>query len=269
MTDSNYYSIGEVAKLKGMTIKALRYYDKVGLLVPAFINSDNGYRYYSINQLPQLDIIRLSRQSNVSIRELKELFDKADMNFLKEYLNQKKEDILRQIERDKETCSMIDTIQKSIESSEEAYSITGLSVKEFEDRFYIFTPTQDGEFNEIKSYEKLKQELTNLGLQHSFQDGLIFSNEHTGRWEVRDVFQLISREEYSLYKDSSRVSVLPGGKYLTVNGSMENESELFHSLLHYIEENEMKNTTIYMFYLMVDYFNHDSYHFQFQMAIND
>ncbi len=43
--------IGEFSKLAKTTIKTLRYYDKVGLLKPAFVDSANGYRYYTENQL--------------------------------------------------------------------------------------------------------------------------------------------------------------------------------------------------------------------------
>ena len=41
----NLFSIGEVSK-----IKALRYYHKMGILIPRYIDNTTGYRYYSINQ---------------------------------------------------------------------------------------------------------------------------------------------------------------------------------------------------------------------------
>lgn len=43
--------IGEFSKLTKTTVKALRYYDKIGLLKPAFIDSDTAYRYYTEEQL--------------------------------------------------------------------------------------------------------------------------------------------------------------------------------------------------------------------------
>lgn len=39
--------IGEFSKLSKTTVKTLRYYDKVGLLKPAFVDSFTGYRYYT------------------------------------------------------------------------------------------------------------------------------------------------------------------------------------------------------------------------------
>jgi len=43
--------IGEFSKLTKTTIKTLRYYDKVGLLKPAFVDSATAYRYYTEEQL--------------------------------------------------------------------------------------------------------------------------------------------------------------------------------------------------------------------------
>ena len=40
-----YFTIGEISKMKGVGIKSLRYYDKVGVLKPAYINQETGYRY--------------------------------------------------------------------------------------------------------------------------------------------------------------------------------------------------------------------------------
>ncbi|MDU1455439.1 MAG: MerR family DNA-binding transcriptional regulator [Paraclostridium sordellii] len=42
----NLFSIGEVSKIKGVTIKALRYYHKMGILIPLHIDNTTGYRYY-------------------------------------------------------------------------------------------------------------------------------------------------------------------------------------------------------------------------------
>ena len=40
------YRIGMFAAMNRVTVKALRFYEERGLLVPAYINDENGYRYY-------------------------------------------------------------------------------------------------------------------------------------------------------------------------------------------------------------------------------
>ena len=49
--------IGEFSKLAQVPIGTLRYYDQVGLLKPVEVDRLNGYRYYSVSQLPRLNRI--------------------------------------------------------------------------------------------------------------------------------------------------------------------------------------------------------------------
>lgn len=64
------YRIGLFSKINKVTIKTLRYYDEVGLLRPAFVDEENGYRYYTSDQLPDLHRILALRQIGFSIDEI-------------------------------------------------------------------------------------------------------------------------------------------------------------------------------------------------------
>lgn len=55
----NLLSIGEVAKIRNVNVQSLRYYEKLGILIPAYINPETGYRYYSLEQIMILDTIIL------------------------------------------------------------------------------------------------------------------------------------------------------------------------------------------------------------------
>ena len=46
--------IGEFSSLVRVSIRTLRHYDEVGLLRPAHVDTESGYRYYSVSQLPRL-----------------------------------------------------------------------------------------------------------------------------------------------------------------------------------------------------------------------
>ena len=78
------YKIGEFSILAKTTIKTLRYYEKEGLLIPAFVDT-NGYRYYDTNQLLELAKIVSLRQIGLSIVEIKKVLN--DENSLQEILN--------------------------------------------------------------------------------------------------------------------------------------------------------------------------------------
>ena len=55
-------SIGRFARLTGLTVKALRHYDELGLLRPAAVDPETGYRSYSSAQLGRAEAIRLLRR---------------------------------------------------------------------------------------------------------------------------------------------------------------------------------------------------------------
>lgn len=74
------YQIGEFSKMSRTTIKTLRYYDEIGLLHPAQVNPENGYRYYTTGQLIPLQRIRSLRQAGLSVEEVQAVLNGADLN---------------------------------------------------------------------------------------------------------------------------------------------------------------------------------------------
>ncbi len=67
----NLFSIGEVSKQQNISRQALIFYDKIGLFCPVYTDPDNGYRYYSANQLDYLDTICIMKKIGFSLEEIK------------------------------------------------------------------------------------------------------------------------------------------------------------------------------------------------------
>ena len=65
------YRIGLFSKITKVTVKALRFYEEQGLLQPEYVDSINGYRYYSSTQLPHTFKIVSLRQCGFSIPEIR------------------------------------------------------------------------------------------------------------------------------------------------------------------------------------------------------
>ncbi|MFV0485519.1 MAG: MerR family transcriptional regulator [Candidatus Saccharimonadales bacterium] len=79
------YRIGMFSKLGLVTIKTLHHYDEVGLLKPAHIDDENGYRYYDSSQLFRLGEIVQLRQMGFSIPEITAIIDGHNIaNILKQ-----------------------------------------------------------------------------------------------------------------------------------------------------------------------------------------
>jgi DNA-binding transcriptional MerR regulator len=61
------FSIGEFARLGGLSARTLRHYDEIGLLRPATVDQDTGYRGYSAAQLGQLNRIMALKELGLSL----------------------------------------------------------------------------------------------------------------------------------------------------------------------------------------------------------
>ena len=54
--DSNYISIGEMAKINRTTVPTLKLYDSMGLLTPYYVDEHSHYRYYDIKQNARIPV---------------------------------------------------------------------------------------------------------------------------------------------------------------------------------------------------------------------
>jgi DNA-binding transcriptional MerR regulator len=75
-------TIGRFADATGLTSKALRHYDEIGLLVPARVDPDSGYRYYDPAQIEDAVTIRRLRALELPLDEVKGLLE-ADEDALR------------------------------------------------------------------------------------------------------------------------------------------------------------------------------------------
>ena len=64
------FKIGDFSRLTFVTVKALRYYDEIGLLKPVKVDRFTGYRYYSVEQLPRLNYIVALKDLGLSLDEV-------------------------------------------------------------------------------------------------------------------------------------------------------------------------------------------------------
>jgi DNA-binding transcriptional MerR regulator len=69
------YGIGTVARLAQVSVRTLRHYDEIGLLTPAAVNPQTGYRYYTPGQLHRLHRILVLRDLGLPLAEIGGLLD--------------------------------------------------------------------------------------------------------------------------------------------------------------------------------------------------
>ena len=75
---SDRLTIGQIARLSGLTTRALRHYDKLGVLRPAVVGDDNGYRLYDRAQVEVARRIRVLRELEVPLDEVRRIVADPD-----------------------------------------------------------------------------------------------------------------------------------------------------------------------------------------------
>lgn len=113
--------ISEVAKLSGVTVRTLHYYDEIGLLKPSK-TTEAGYRMYSIEDLEKLQQILFFRELDFPLNEIKEIMINPKYDKI-EALNKHKELL---IEKRKRIDGLITLIDKTIKGD------NNMSFKEFD-----------------------------------------------------------------------------------------------------------------------------------------
>ncbi len=104
------YTVKELAKLSGVSVRTLHYYDEVGLLKPAYLG-ESGYRYYEEAELLLLQQILFLRELDFELKQIQQILGRSDYNQIAA-LGAHRSVLKKQGER---IQSLIQTIDKTID----------------------------------------------------------------------------------------------------------------------------------------------------------
>ena len=99
------YKIGMFAAMNHVTVKTLRFYEEQGLLMPACINKENGYRYYTLSQMAVLHQITALKMAGFTLEEIARIHSGADEEAV---LRKKKSELIAQIAELTRQIAMVD-----------------------------------------------------------------------------------------------------------------------------------------------------------------
>lgn len=103
------YTVTKLAKLSGVSVRTLHWYDEVGLLKPAY-HGANGYRYYEEKQLLALQQILFFRELGFELKEIGKILGRSDFDTVVALRSHRKV-LQKNLER---TEKLIQTIDKTI-----------------------------------------------------------------------------------------------------------------------------------------------------------
>jgi DNA-binding transcriptional MerR regulator len=105
--------IGGLARLSRLTVKALRLYDAEGLLVPAWVDPDSGYRYYRADQVRTATTIALLRSLDVPLAVIREVLEAPDPDALTAVLEAERERAARDLAAREQALRSIERLIRS------------------------------------------------------------------------------------------------------------------------------------------------------------
>lgn len=112
-------SIGDVSKISGVHIKSLRYYDRIGVLQPAYTDPDTRYRYYSASQLGIVEAIQTCVELDIPLKEFSNYVDDDGRTIhYKRLLEHGKELAEKKIGTIRSGLKVISEMQQEIERSD-------------------------------------------------------------------------------------------------------------------------------------------------------
>lgn len=121
------YQIKEVSEMSGVSVRTLHHYDAIGLLSPQ--KKENGYRYYSEEDLSFLQMILFYKYLGFPLKKIKVLLKEEDTKILSHLQNQ-----LHLMLKEKEKLlTLIDTLEKTISAHERKITMST------QDKFAGFT----------------------------------------------------------------------------------------------------------------------------------
>lgn len=230
----DYYKINEISKLYGIGVDSLRYYEKIGVLIPR--RDTNGYRLYDLHDIYKLNIIRDLRQLNFSMHQIKEYLDHQSIENTLALLHKEQELIQIKLKE-------LQTIQKKIQDRIQVLSTASLiktntfTIKSMPVRPCLQLNTRITRDEEMdlaikRLHRKHENQIHDFGNQ-LYGASVSLEDLNSG---VKDVFNSVFFILDHEYKEFD--FVLPEGNYLSLyyKGDYGQSSERILAMIAYAKE---------------------------------
>lgn len=235
---NEYLSTGQFAKICGIPKHILFHYDQIKLFQPEIIK-ENGYRYYSFRQLDTFSIISALKKLGMPLKEIKKYMDERNPTKLVDLLEQKSNEVSKEIIKLKNTKHEIDSLKILTENA--------VSAKyNFIEPVYhkSMKAMRSTLMNNDNSYSIFVTELTafrnnsNASMIDFLGASLTINNILEKRF---DSFSYLYTKTNNADKKNNTL-IRKEGWYLQVyyKGSYRNISEMYTKIIQYAKEHQIK-----------------------------
>lgn len=184
-----YLSIGEVSKIKGVSVKSLRYYGELGILPPVYINKETGYRYYSMEQLVIVDLIVVCLDLGIPLKNFREYLKEDQSINVGKLLADGQHIVSERVKKLKSSIAFLNTMSKHITRTNKVKDNTEDFIQHIPQRYFLTADWNEDmkDYREISSkYTELFRQCNQLNIPDTFNQGVFF--EKQGEETISKVF---------------------------------------------------------------------------------
>lgn len=252
MKKQGYYTIGEMSKICDVSISTLRYYDQKEVLKPVYTDKKTNYRYYSQEQILQLQIIKELRYRDFSLPRIKEYLISNEFNSIVDMYEEKKKEVEDEIENllkikdrlDNQLMSFSKVI--SIERNIDVDEDTHLEIKEQPARTIasIRKKTPFGFTGVSMRFLELFNMANSKNVSIKFPYLTIFHDDYFSLLPFYVDYEVGATVDEELNQDYDFITTIPEGLYGTtiIRGSYEKNVHKYKALVKWLKENNYKIT---------------------------
>jgi MerR family transcriptional activator of bmr gene len=248
MSNDQNYSIGQAAKICNISVQALRFYDKNGLVKSSYIDKSSGYRYYSNLDLLYIKIVQDMKALKFSLEEIKAALNKGSLDYLLEKLESKRRSMVFEI---KELERVVESIGKRTNQinylQELGNELKDLDVlvelKQLPERYVLFERRRSacGMEASIVRYTELFQKSDANGLIPIHMMTIYHENIMTFDRNDSDMEFCLTIDPLKSHAPAEITRVIPGGDYITALycgiPNAESCKRIYNKLLAWMERN--------------------------------
>lgn len=237
-------SIGEAAKLKNVSIKALRYYEKLGIFNPAYIDPQSGYRYYSPAQLFDLDVILTCGELGIPLKHILDYQTEQGTIDLRQLLIEGSELAKQKIKRARQSLLQINTYLEEIEQQDSFRHCPNTYTRTMPSRYFCAKPWDISRPFEIKNYLKTMSDLyqlaDELGTTPLYFQGLLIDTTSTEKTSSCQAYVAVdlypSKSDTNLQTNEADIKYLPEDTYTGFRIENNDLTECITTALTYAKE---------------------------------
>ncbi len=241
----NYLNITQLARLRNATTETLRHYDRIGLLKPAYVDPDTGYRYYSTEQVEIFDTIMDLRDMGLPLKEIQEFMNHRNVEHSYEILSRKADELRQEIAEKQKMLLQIEqkTTYINMVKNEKLFSLKQWSITHIAARSMVISRAKEKDLSDfIYEFTRLRKNLSDdfnvfgTNISGSLIDPVSFL--HTGKERLLRYPAL----PYGICEEKIRygeLTELPESDYLVCfgKGILTAESPALAKIRRYLSEN--------------------------------